>query len=1056
MTEFFYENHLKGLIKAKVKKRPENQQLVDYLESIERNIFVALRSIEEAHDMHPVDEETLANYWENAKRDYLHTNGSWLGSPIFADREGYVTWLTEDRLGKIDWNYTDRYLELLRRSGRSEDVVGEIDSSSLDILKRIGDPRSVEPFLSKGLAVGEVQSGKTGNFNAVINRAIDSGYQLVIVLSGIMEDLRRQTQDRIETDVIGEGIVNVERQTRGVKGVGEIKIFGQRGGGHIQQVMTPTSYMSDFNVRLLDSGFSLNQTNILICKKNVSILKNIINSFRDWQLNDQRHVVPFLLLDDEADNASLNNLGSKGRAYASKVNGHIRALLDLFDRKTYLGYTATPFANVLQDHNETSNVGWTIPHKTSDGSEERLFSQVPNLFPDNFIVKLNSPSNYVGAKQIFETLEEPTNELGEKLPIVRLVPDDTEHFPVKVLKDRFPPEGVVNFQNQTDWNARVGELESFEGFASYADYKKRIRSATRTDDFPRRLPESLKEAVQAFILSTAVRESRDASMRSSALYQPHNTMLIHVSRFMIWQNNTKKLIEEYRRELTYRILNESPSASGSIYEELRLVWNRHHEKLVTSITGYLPPGYIDEYMVPIVFDAVIRLLPQFINDIEVKAINSGTGDKLSYTKSNPKKVIAIGGNRLSRGFTLEGLTVNYFVRTTNYSDTLFQMGRWFGYRTGFLDCCLLFTTEDSVDKFNSTTRCVEELEAEFEKHGMRPKAYQLRVRTHPGVLKITRPNILRNTERQKGSFQDKLEMTTQFDVRPEQIRAVWESFLDKVCPLFKESECEGFFKTTLGGKEILQLLDCENNFSSTDLVLLKDYITRCNEKGYLTDWNVLIKCTGNASFKVAKGVLSSSETGLPGDVQMAVRRGPKDGPDKRNLLERQLFKATSKSANIMTSPDDMRAAANLSKGRHDDAIRNYRHLVEKKLKRDFPGLGPDELAKRVDNKLKRPPERVYREALDESTGVLIIYLFDSHYVFRQAEVAEKDGEYAELVRTKQHDLDIPLVGYALGFPPIANDPAGEYAFRHYELENEEQDEYEEGDLPEDSAAEVLN
>lgn len=1054
--DFSYEEQLRGLIKLKVQKMPEHQNLSEYLESIRGNVLEKLRVIEQQFERPAVDEETLYSYWENARREYIHTKGSRLGGPSFADREGYETWLTEDRLGKIKWDYTDRYVKLLKKSGRSDDVVKKIELSSLDILKRLGDPHSSEPFLRKGMAVGEVQSGKTGNFNAVINRAIDSGYRLVIVLSGIMEDLRRQTQLRIETDVIGEGTTNVDRLEWGPKGVGIIKPFIQSPGEHIRQAIATTSYKSDFNVRLLDSGFSLNQTNILVCKKNVSILANIINAFRNWQQNDERHAVPFLLLDDEADNASLNNLGSKGRAYASKVNGHIRALLDLFDRKTYLGYTATPFANLLQDHNEASNLGWVIPHKTADGKEERVFSQVPNLFPDDFIVKLDSPSNYVGAKQIFETVEAPNNELGEKLPIVRLVSDDTEHFPVKVLKDSFPPEGVVNFQNKADWNARVGELERFEDFDSYDDYKKRTRAATVADDFPRRLPDSLKEAVQAFLLSTAVRESRDASMRSSSLHQPHNTMLIHVSRFRSWQNKTKDLVDKYRKELTHRIHNESPGAPDSIYEELRLVWNRHHEKLVTSIAGYLPPGYTDDYMVPIVFDAVIKFLPKLINDVEVRAINSDTGDSLSYTKSQPKKVIAVGGNRLSRGFTLEGLTVNYFVRTTNYSDTLFQMGRWFGYRAGFLDCCLLFTTEDSVDKFNSTTRCVEELEAEFEKHGMRPKDYQFKVRTHPGVLQITRPNMLRNTERKKGSFQDKLEMTTQFDVRPEKIRAVWDTFLQQICPLFHERESQGFFKATLTGEEMLHLLACENNFSSFTLDLLQEYISSCNERGYLTDWNVLIKCSGDASPAVAKGVLRAEETQLPGDIKMAIRRGPRDGVDKIMFLSDQKFKATSRSANIMTSPMDMRVAANLSQARYDEAIKKYRDLMEKKLKRDFPDLTDDEFEKELDGKLKRPPERVFREELDESTGVLIIYLFDSHYVFRQAGVAQKDPDYAEEVRAKNHDLDIPLVGLALGFPPIANDPAGDYVYRPYVLESEEQEEYEEEDLPEDSVEEVLN
>ena len=88
-----------------------------------------------------------------------------------------------------------------------------------------------------------------------------------------MEDLRKQTQLRIESDVIGWGTINVTQLTRGPKGVGDVRPFGLEGGGSVLQVVSQTSYKSDFNVNLWDSGFSLNQTNVLVCKKNVSILK---------------------------------------------------------------------------------------------------------------------------------------------------------------------------------------------------------------------------------------------------------------------------------------------------------------------------------------------------------------------------------------------------------------------------------------------------------------------------------------------------------------------------------------------------------------------------------------------------------------------------------------------------------------------------------------------------------------------------------------------------------------------------------------------------------------
>jgi hypothetical protein len=228
-------------------------------------------------------------------------------------KKGFVTWLNAERVASIDWNYSERYFKYLLKTGRSQKVVDETRRSSLSIIKKIADPKSKSTVYSKGLVVGAVQSGKTGNFNAVINRAIDTGYGLIIVLSGIMEDLRSQTQKRIESDVIGEGR-DLDTNTIGKKGVGEIERFGPMGNSSIGQVKTITSADSDFSRALLDADFSLNDVNVLVCKKNVSVLRNLIVWLHDYLEEDKlRHNIPFLILDDEADNASLNNLGSKGR-----------------------------------------------------------------------------------------------------------------------------------------------------------------------------------------------------------------------------------------------------------------------------------------------------------------------------------------------------------------------------------------------------------------------------------------------------------------------------------------------------------------------------------------------------------------------------------------------------------------------------------------------------------------------------------------------------------------------------------------------------------------------
>ena len=191
-------------------------------------------------------------------------------------------------------------------------------------------------------------------------------------------------------------------------------------------------------------------------------------------------------------------------------------------------------------------------------------------------------------------------------------------------------------------------------------------------------------------------------------------MLIHISRFSDWQCKTKKLIIEKIDYLKTRLNNDTLAANDSIFKEFERIWIKYYADAVNNIREYLPENYEDEYLVRKTFLEVRDLLVSAINGIEVKAVNTVEKDMLDY-ESGEKKYIVIGGNKLSRGFTLEGLTINYFIRNTNFADTLLQMGRWFGYRPGYLDCCKLFTTADTFEKFDQCTWTIEELEEEFRK-----------------------------------------------------------------------------------------------------------------------------------------------------------------------------------------------------------------------------------------------------------------------------------------------------------------------------------------------------
>lgn len=1053
------------IIASKAKEYSQNNSSPAYFLNLLPEIHNSIITVIKMYGYPEIDDVTLRNYFETAKNQYLSVNPIEIDPSNSLTKKGFRTWLTTERKEELknSWNYSDRYFTLLEKAGRSEKVIDETKKTSLEILEKMGDPKSREEFYVKGLVVGSVQAGKTQNFNAVINRAIDSGYGLIIVLAGLMEDLRNQTQLRIENDVIGEGL-DIDTDTLVKKGVGAIRRFGNMGDSSITQVISITSAKSDFKKSLLDADFSLNHTNILVCKNNVSVLRNLIVWLHDYlEENKDQHDIPLLILDDEADNASLNNEGKRGREYASKTNGHIRALLALFKRKTYLGYTATPFANILADRNDAPENNWIVKYKVRGQAEEKALQRVDNLFPDDFIVLLNPPSNYVGAKQIFETTKPIDNKAELKIPLVELVDDNIEHFPDKV----YSPSngglvGVLKIKSQNDWDEKIGQFNSYLDFADYREYRRQTRSSRTGDGFPTKLPDSIKESILCFILSIAIRESRKPAMVNSTMFNPHNSMLIHISRYTLWQNSLKDLIDVYIRELHSSLQLDDPSNPSSIFATFERIWFKYYSTIIEHVSDYLPKGYDDEFLKPISFETIKNnFLTDAIKGIEVKAVNSSTGDKLVYPRNTPKKYIAIGGNRLSRGFTLEGLSINYFIRSTDYSDALLQMGRWFGYRPGYLDCCKLFITRDSMEKYDLVTRTIEELEIEFrkmEEKNRTPANFILRVKKHPGALKITRPSILRDTLEVNWSYQDTLEQSTNFDIRKQKIEAVWEQFKNNIVGKHKfenkkkeNGSDAGFLTAQTDIAGLLEILKQENNFGNETCDSIIKFIDRCREVNKLTKWTIAIKTTGRAKANEGKGILKSKESNLPIDITMTVRRGPStyDGVKyfREKFVQGKVFGASGKSANLISAGLDLSILLTETQiiASEKEFIDNRRKYYQEKY--------PEWTEKQVNKKAEEVniPERVYREKMTDQEGLLVIYILDSYYVFLQ-ENSKEDPQLKAIVESEGIDLNTPLIGYAIGFPPIEPDPGGVYVHGNYGFEEEEEIEFNEVDseLPDDA------
>lgn len=1001
---------IKTIIKSKAEQSGDNITHA-FFDNIKNETLQLIKHINPS--VAEKDAQTLDHLYVTARNEFLSVFPVDINPSATLRKSDLNVWLTEERKNNLPKDYINRYITYLRKSGRSEKVIEEISKSSEKILGNLGDPKSESAFYIKGLVVGSVQSGKTGNFNAVINRAIDSGYSLIIILSGIMEDLRSQTQLRIESDVVGEGTIDIHLDSKGDKGVGKIRKFGEQGDRSISQVFSITSFKSDFSRSVKDADFSLNSKNILICKKNTGVLKNLLVWLNERLNEKEKHNIPLLIIDDEADNASLNNLGHLGREYASTINGHIRALLNLFTKKTYLGYTATPFANVLQDRNEQAEGKWSISYKLNGNTITKEFDQVSNIFPDDFIELLNPPTNYIGAKQIFETV---LDSEVKKIPLVTPIQDSYPYFPSRVVD---LPDGSVRPSTDED-----------------VDNGTKTRASKKMDNFPVELPKSLEEAVQCFILSIALRLSRKPEMINSALYNPHNTMLVHISRFITWQTKTKNLIAKYVETLESDIQNDLPTDPNSIYGQLEKTWNKNYANIVANIRAYLPDGYQDEFLTPKTFNEIKAFLIEAIKGIETKAINSETKDKLIYNEDaakNGKKYIAVGGNRLSRGFTLEGLTINYFIRDTNFSDTLLQMGRWFGYRPGYLDCCKLYTTYDAIEKFDLTTRAIEELEMEFrkmERLNKKPEDFILRVRKHPGTLKITRPSILKNTEEVNWSYQDKLEQTTSFDLNPTRIKKAWDEFKNLISEYKSDIVTdEGFYRIDTDYNGLIRFLEISNSFHNyeQDLENIKIFLKRCVEEGKLANWTIAIKKDGDAR------ELSASQTNLPGNITMSVRSGPEKQVMYRDIFfNKKVFSASGKSANIVTTGKDFSIL--LSDKEITDAQNNFREERKEFYIKD-KGLSEEEAIKKA-AKLTLP-ERIYRERMPDTNGLLVIYILDSQYIFLQ-QPGKEDTDMKQMVEKEGFDLNIPVFGYALGFPPIYPDPGGVYVKGKYDITEEEE------------------
>ena len=707
--------------------------------------------------------------------------------------------------------YWQRYYHYLRKKPSwSITAVDEIDRSTDEIMNALANPRKGTANDRMGMVFGYVQSGKTAHYIGLINKAYDAGYRVIIVLTGIHNSLRSQTQSRIDEEVLGyetslENIVDLTRERNAI-GVG---IGAHNQVAEVVQSITTRDDKGDVNK--ITESVSMMPPFIIVTKKNATVLRTILRFFRKnhcAEIIDGKKTIPAkypaLIIDDEADQASINTnetydeFGNVLDDYnPTTINGLIRELLKMFECRSYAGYTATPFANIF-----------IPPHVDSE-------KYGTDLFPRDFIFRAPRADQYIGAREFFGI-------------------SGDENTPVMPL---FRP------------------IEAGAAF---------LGKGTKATDAVSSIPDELKKAIKYFLISTALRNCR------GQVNKP-NTMLVHIVRFVSQQNTVKKLIKTYYEE---ELENYIKYGDSTIRDDLRAIWEEDYlpttSKLRVQFAKYM--GGCTDVSWDDIWAEIRRIVAK--KEITIYSVNGKSKDALLYKnhEGKPFNVIVIGGDKLSRGLTLEGLTVSYFTRNSNTYDTLMQMGRWFGFRPGYLDACRLFTTPRLNGLFAHISMATEDLAAQFDFMNsvvQTPKEFGLRVASHP-TLEITSKNKLRTGYEIKRDFSCKLSQTRVFDIDGEQydrnFAAVENLLLSiKHCRITAD-QYQATHGRAIPGKhyfwENVSAYDVANFFENYET---SKTATRANSK-YMADYVRTLNADGIGGVKNWTVCLLNVDNGTPFDI----------------------------------------------------------------------------------------------------------------------------------------------------------------------------------------------
>lgn len=792
--------------------------------------------------------------------------------------------------------------------GRKDFEVDSLDQSSNKVLSHLEDPKLAQPFVIRGLVIGHVQSGKTANFSALIAKAADRGYKIVIVLSGLHNTLRQQTQRRLEHDLGRENVAGVGEPEPGKRWVW----------------MTGNETWGDFDPKGASAGGTLqgNDHVIFVVKKNKTRLQRL-NSWMQGRVPDD---VPVLVIDDEADQASINTGGNRApreevdlvansdfegevlgedELDPSAINLNIRTLLRGFAKCSYVAYTATPFANVLIDPNGVDVAGGN------------------DLFPSHFIISLPVPpgGDYVGASQLFG-------------------------------RDRLPGDA--------DTNTEEG-LDVIEFVPDY-DVDMLVPPPRQGAGFVPTVPPSLKQALTDYVLASAAWLER-------AGHNKPCTMLIHTDMRRAMQN---PLATEVTAELAYirqRWLYEAEQFRPALAAR----WN----------TRFRPVSAGIDLARDAEFNAIAPYIDRLLRDgIAVKVLNSDWPDNIDFDSEPNLKAVMIGGNKLSRGVTIEGLLVSYYVRETLYYDTLMQMGRWFGYRGQYVDLTRLYSTKLLVACFHDLSTAEEELRkqiARYDRERLTPANFVPRVRTHP-VMAVTQKNKMRAATEVSVNYAGERIQTIRVAEKPTSALDLnLQATRDLLAALGPPEIIDNQPSWTRVDPALIVDFLLKYQVSSNDLLdprSVVDYISEQRRHGELSRWRVLLSC----------GKTLRDDPAWYEDLGVA-------GMPKVPLIARSRLKKDPTSLGVVTDPGD-----------------------------ELLGLEPSQIKAAeedaLDGKYNSKAE-AYRAYRDSAEGLLMLYpISSSSDILKNSTTRIRLFEHPENAAT--------VIAYAVSFPFSESDATVEY------------------------------